>query len=64
MIKNSSNATSEKTEGKGVFYQAGEIIGSIGFHIVDGKDKNKSLLKGRLSIFSGLFCMEPHDFLR
>ncbi|HEY2647842.1 MAG TPA: hypothetical protein VGI38_01565 [Puia sp.] len=29
----------DKTEEKGVFYRAGEVIGSIGFHIVDGKEK-------------------------
>jgi len=46
--KNSSPAVSEKTEGKGVFYQAGEIIGSIGFHIVDGKDKVIGVIKKKL----------------
>ena len=48
MIKNSSDAASEKTEAKGVFYQAGEIIGSIGFHIVDGKDKVIGAIKKKL----------------
>jgi hypothetical protein len=46
--KNSSTAVSEKTEEKGVFYQAGEIIGSIGFHIVDGKDKVIGVIKKKL----------------
>ena len=32
-------ADPKKTKEKGVFYQAGEIIGSIGFHIVDRRDK-------------------------
>jgi hypothetical protein len=39
MKKNASLENPKQTEGKGVFYQAGEIIGSIGFHIVNGKDK-------------------------
>jgi hypothetical protein len=46
--KNSLTAVSEKTEEKGVFYQAGEIIGSIGFHIVDGKDKVIGVIKKKL----------------
>jgi len=46
--KNSSTAVSEKTEEKGVFYQAGEIIGNIGFHIVDGKDKVLGVIKKKL----------------
>jgi hypothetical protein len=48
MKKNSSPAVSEKTEERGVFYQAGEIIGSIGFHIVDGKDKVIGVIKKKL----------------
>ena len=48
MKKNSSPDISEKTEEKGVFYQAGEIIGSIGFHIVDGKDKVIGIIKKKL----------------
>ena len=38
----------ENTESKSVFYQAGEIIGSIGFHIVDGKDKVIGAIKNKL----------------
>ncbi len=49
MKRNSSLAAPEKKEEKGVFYQAGEIIGSIGFHIVDGKDKVIGAIKKKLS---------------
>src|ERR1700759_3393164 len=38
----------EKSEEKSVFYQAGEIIGSIGFHIADGKDKVIGAIKKKL----------------
>jgi len=39
-MANKSTVTSRaKTNEKGIFRQAGEIIGSIGFHIVNGKDK-------------------------
>ena len=38
----------KKTEEKSAFYQAGEIIGSIGFHIVDGKDKVIGAIKNKL----------------
>ena len=48
MKKNVSSDISEKTEGKGVFYQTGEIIGSIGFHIVAGKDKVIGAIKNKL----------------
>ena len=49
MKKNASHAAPEKTDGKGAFYHAGEIIGSIGFHIVDGKDKVIGAIKNKLS---------------
>jgi hypothetical protein len=39
MKKNASDTMEGKAKEKGIFYQAGEIIGSIGFHIVNGKDK-------------------------
>jgi hypothetical protein len=39
MKKNTPLTNTEKAEEKGVFYRAGEVIGSIGFHIVDSKDK-------------------------
>jgi hypothetical protein len=48
MKKNSSPAIPEKTEEKSAFYHAGEIIGSIGFHIVDGKDKVIGAIKSKL----------------
>lgn len=48
MKKNTSLAIPEKKEEKGVFYQAGEIIGSIGFHILDGKDKVIGAIKQKL----------------
>jgi hypothetical protein len=44
MKKNSS----KKSEEKSVFYQAGEIIGSIGFRIADGKDKVMGVIKKKL----------------
>jgi hypothetical protein len=48
MKKNSTVESQEKTEGKGAFYHAGEVIGSIGFHIVDGKDKVIGAIKNKL----------------
>jgi len=44
MKKNSPKKSKEKS----VFYQAGEIIGSIGFHIADGKDKVIGVIKKKL----------------
>ena len=49
MKKNTPPAIPEKTDGKGAFYHAGEIIGSIGFHIIDGKDKVVGAIKNKLS---------------
>ena len=48
MKKDSSPVITDKADGKGMFYQAGEIIGSIGFHIVDGKDRVIGAIKKKL----------------
>jgi hypothetical protein len=50
MNKKASHANPEKAEGKGAFYKAGEIIGTIGFHIVDGKDKAVGAVSDGFSI--------------
>jgi hypothetical protein len=50
MKKNTSNEGPGKTEGKGSFYKAGEIIGSIGFHIVEGKNKAVGAVSDGFSI--------------
>ena len=49
MKKNTSPVIPEKTDGKSAFYHAGEIIGSLGFHIVDGKDKVIGAIRNKLS---------------
>jgi hypothetical protein len=47
MKKQDSPADTGKAEQKSAFYQAGEMIGSIGFRIVDGKDKLMSAVSGK-----------------
>jgi hypothetical protein len=54
MKKNSAVESLEK-KGKGAFYQAGEIIGSIGFHIVDGKDKVIGVVSEEFQILKKAF---------
>src|SRR4030095_12169092 len=39
MLKKSPGASRRKAKEKGIFRKAGEMIGSIGFHLMDGKDK-------------------------
>jgi hypothetical protein len=59
MNKKASHANPEKTEGKGAFYKAGEIIGTIGFHIVDGKDKALGAVSDGFSILKKVIRKKP-----
>ena len=48
MKKHDLPEDTRKAERKSAFYQAGEMIGSLGFHIVEGKDKLVSAVSGEL----------------
>ena len=59
MKKNISQEGSEKKEEKSTFYKAGEIIGSIGFHIVDGKDKAVGAVSDGFNILKKVIKKKP-----
>ena len=47
-MKKDVSPENTESKSKSVFYQAGEIIGSVGFHLVDGKDKVIGAIKNKL----------------
>ena len=59
MKKHVSHESAEKIEAKGAFYKAGEIIGSIGFHIVDGKDKAIGAVSDGLNMIKNVIKKKP-----
>lgn len=58
-MKKNTSESPEKTKGKGAFYKAGEVIGSIGFHIVDGKNKAVGVVSDGFNILKEAIKKKP-----